>query len=139
AHLDGRAIAAGTPALDAERAYRTAGATVRQRIWDPFSSLVRDVSQVFVVPDGAINLVSFAALPTGANRYLIDDGPVIHYLPTERDIISKTSQTQGRGLLAVGGPAYDDRVRISDSPTVLRTGCETLGGVRFEDLPGSRR
>ena len=81
----GQRIAAGTPALDAERAYRATGMQARRSIWDPFASLVRDVSQVLVVPDGAINLVSFAALPTGTNHYLVEDGPVIHYLSTERD------------------------------------------------------
>ena len=136
AQVGGRSIAAGIP--DAERAYRAAGSTVRRRIWDPFSVLLSDVSQVFVVPDGVINLVSFAALPTGTNRYLIEDGPLIHYLSTERDIIAKTSQTTGRGMLAVGGPAYDDRVQTAGAAGALREGCATVGGLRFEDLPGSR-
>ena len=42
---------------------------------------------MFVVPDGALHLVSFAALPTGASAYLVETGPVIHYLSTERDLV----------------------------------------------------
>jgi CHAT domain-containing protein len=136
AQVDGRSIAAGI--ADAERAYRTSGAALRRRIWDPFSGLLQNVSQVFVVPDGAINLVSFAALPIGTNRYLIEEGPLLHYLSTERDIIAKTSQTAGRGMLAVGGPAYDDRAQRAGAASALREGCPAIGGLHFEDLPGSR-
>jgi CHAT domain-containing protein len=115
-----------------------AGAQLRRRIWDPFSKLVSNASQVFLVPDGAINLVSFAALPTGTNRYLIDAGPVIHYLSAERDVIFRDAAPSGRGLLAVGGPAYGDRAQTASAPAALRGGCATLRGVHFEDLPGSR-
>jgi len=136
AQVDGRSIVAGIQ--DAERTYRTSGATIRRQIWDPFSTLLRDVSQVFVVPDGAINLVSFAALPTGTNRYLIEDGPLIHYLSTERDIVANTSQPPGRGMLAVGGPAYGNQAQTPGAAGALRAGCDAIGGLRFEDLPGSR-
>jgi CHAT domain-containing protein/tetratricopeptide (TPR) repeat protein len=136
AQTEGQGMAAGV--ADAERAYRTAGAQLRRRIWDPFSKLLDNVTQVFVVPDGAINLVSFAALPTGTNRYLVEDGPVIHYLSTERDVVSGNSPPSGRGLLAVGGPAYGDRAQTVASFNALRAGCATLSGVHFEDLPGSR-
>ncbi len=53
---------------DALRAYRSAGAQLRQKIWDPLQPYLAGASHVFVVPDGAINLVSFEALPTGPSR-----------------------------------------------------------------------
>jgi CHAT domain-containing protein len=95
---------------------------------------------VFVVPDGAINLVSLAALPTAGNRYLIDSGPGIHYLSTERDLVPPEASAPGHGLLAVGGPAFDDRIQPAAPTAVSRTGpgCEGLGAVRFELLPGSK-
>jgi CHAT domain-containing protein len=134
----GQAMAAGTSVLDAERTYRTIGARLRQRIWDPLASSVRGASQVFVVPDGALNLVSFAALPTGTNRYLLEDGPVIHYLSTERDLVPADTFPSGHGLLAVGGPAFDERMQPAETASARRSGCATLGYVRFEDLPGSK-
>jgi CHAT domain-containing protein/tetratricopeptide (TPR) repeat protein len=135
---EGRKILAGVPILEAERTYRAAGVQIRQQIWDPFSLFIEGAARVFVVPDGAVNFVSFAALPTAPNRYLIEDGPVIHYLSTERDVISRPSVGSANGLLAVGGPAYDARVHPAGSRSTLRSGCATLGGVRFEDLPNSR-
>ena len=44
---------------------------------------LKDAINVFVVPDGALNLVTLAALPTGRTTYLIDNGPVIHYLSAD--------------------------------------------------------
>ena len=43
--------------------YRRAGNVLRQMIWDPIGAHLPDATRVFVVPDGAIGLVPFAALP----------------------------------------------------------------------------
>jgi CHAT domain-containing protein len=136
--VGGQAIANGVPAAEAERTYRLAGARLRQRLWDPLTDRIRGASQVFIVPDGAINLVSFAALPSGASRYLVEDGPTVHYLSTERDLVPTTAIASGRGLLAVGGPAFDQRVDAPVATSARRSGCATLGYVHFDDLPGSR-
>jgi len=135
----GRSLAAGTPD-QAERAYLTAGTRLRRRLWDPIAARIAGASLVFVVPDGAVNLVSLSALPTTGGRYLIDDGPRIHYLSTERDLVGADSPSAGHGLLAVGGPAFDERIQPATMAAVRRSasGCETLAAVRFEPLPGSK-
>jgi CHAT domain-containing protein/tetratricopeptide (TPR) repeat protein len=135
--VGGQSLAAGVSPADAERTYRVAGSRLRQRIWDPLAGRIRGVSQVFIVPDGAINLISFSALPTQPGRYLVEDGPTIHYLSTERDLVPLESPS-GQGLLAVGGPAFDERYTAPSSAAALRSGCATLGYVHFDDLPGSR-
>ena len=94
--------AVSTPA-NTEQSYRLAGGRLRARVWDPVAPHLRDVAEVFIVPDGAVSTVSFASLPVAANKYLIETAPVIHYLSTERDLIAEAPAT-GRGLLAVGGP-----------------------------------
>ena len=136
--VDGRSIAAGIAAPEAERTYRTAGVRLRQRIWDPLVDHLRGASHVFIVPDGALNLVSFAALPTNGNRYLAESGPVIHLLSTERDLIPTDTAPSGHGLLVVGGPSYDRQAAGPVRAFARRTGCGSLGPLRFEDLPGSR-
>ena len=132
----GSTIAEGIAPREAERTYRAAAAALRVRVWDPLAEAISGVSRVFIVPDGPVNLVSFAALPMG-NRYLLEAGPAIHYLSTERDLV-RTNPVSGHGLLALGGPAFD--VRVSNGPAAIRRsgGCATIGALRFEDLPGSR-
>jgi CHAT domain-containing protein/tetratricopeptide (TPR) repeat protein len=133
----GRAIATGIPTIQAERTYRAMGSRLRRRIWDPIAEHLDGASQVFIVPDGALNLVSFAALPVDGNKYLIETAPVLHYLSTERDVVS-ADVAVGRGLLAVGGPAYDLQGRSPSQTAARRSGCGSVGGLRFEDLPGTR-
>ena len=92
----------GRPAASAsetERAFRVTGTNLRRKLWDPIATHLAGVSRVFVVPDDAINLVTFAALPVGTARYLLEDGPVIHYVTTERDLVG-TEPARGR---VVGG------------------------------------
>jgi len=60
----GRAIASGVASTTAEADYRLAGTRLRRLVWDPLTPLLGRAAQVSVVPDGALNLASFSALPT---------------------------------------------------------------------------
>jgi CHAT domain-containing protein len=93
---------------------------------------------VFLVPDGALNLVSFPALPTGVGTYLVETGPVFHLLSTERDLIETSDAPVGSGLLAVGGAAYDLPQSAARGGVVRSGDCRTTGKLQFEDLPGTR-
>ncbi len=138
--IAGWRAAVSTPA-HTEPSYRLAGGRLRARVWDPVAEHLRDVAEVFIVPDGAVSTVSFASLPVAANKYLIETGPVIHYFSTERDLIADTPAT-GRGLLAVGGPTYGPQALATaggkPSAPVQRSACIGSGALTFEDLPGSR-
>lgn len=102
--------APGRQVQETEGKLRTLGVTLRQRVWDPIAAHVGDARRVFIVPDGALHLVSFAALPAESGRYLIDDGPTIHYLSAERDLAAHeaSSPQRGEGWLAFGAPAFSD-------------------------------
>jgi CHAT domain-containing protein/tetratricopeptide (TPR) repeat protein len=95
----------------AEEALRVPGAALRRRIWDPIATHLVGATRIFVVPDSAINLVPFAALPASSGGYLLERGPVIHYLSAERDLAApEPSRPATPGtLLAVGGPAFSTR------------------------------
>jgi len=144
----GRSIAAGASRPRAERLYRAAASRLRQAIWDPLAPALSGVARVFVVPDGLLNIVNIAALPDAAGRYLVESGPTIHYVSTERDLVAAPSVGPERhSLLAVGGPAFGapDVAAASKigpklaSSTVSRgSGCQDFSRLRFADLPGSR-
>src|SRR5262245_44776513 len=97
-------------ASETERSFRIRGASLRRRCGDPIASQLDGVRRVFVVPDGAINLIPLAALPVAGSGYLLEQGPVIHYVSAERDLVpgERPLAESGRGLLAVGGPAFAD-------------------------------
>jgi CHAT domain-containing protein/Tfp pilus assembly protein PilF len=151
-HTETTGILRASSSAEAERTYRVAGAALRQRLWDPIAVQLKDAINVFVVPDGALNLVTLAALPTGRTTYLIDNGPVIHYLSAERDLVTSPGQsTAGRGLLALGGAAFDDQtlftaVRPVAKPGAPRTqsvatrgACGDLPSLHFDSLDATSR
>jgi CHAT domain-containing protein len=99
----------GRSEKEAVSAYRTAGETLRRKIWDPISIHLGETRHVFVVPDGALHTVNIAALPIESEKYLIESGPMVHYLSAERDLISSGKPpVRGTGLLALGDPAFDE-------------------------------
>lgn len=147
-------IVGADSATDVENTYRETGAAVRRRVWDPVAGYLKGASTVFVVPDGTLNLLSLAALPVGRTGYLIDQGPVIHYLSAERDLVTSSSPAaSSRGLLAVGGAAFDDatlftgkagRPRpVARAPAGvtgtggLRASCGDLASLTFDPLAGT--
>ena len=92
----------------AETSYRRTTAGLKDLVWKPVEPHLTGVETAFIVPDGSLQLVSFAALPDGANGYLVEHGPVVHYLSAERDLVV-TALPQGTGLLAAGAPNFDER------------------------------
>lgn len=123
----------------AETLYNAAADRLRRAVWDPIDTELANARQIFVVPDGTLNLVNIAALTDHQGRYLIERDAVIHYLSTERDIIVGGSELRGRGsLLAVGNPAFDEGGAPSRAqPAATRSACEPAGPARFGNLPGS--
>ncbi len=106
-------------ATPAARSLAAAGAALRRRIWDPIAVHLAGSRHVFVVPDGALNLVTLAGLPADESRYLIETGPVIHHLSAERDLSADAwSSDAGEGLLAVGDPAYGDPAASGRGPSM---------------------
>jgi CHAT domain-containing protein/tetratricopeptide (TPR) repeat protein len=156
-----RDIARQAEALDAsaktsEIAYRRPGAALRRRIWDPLVPGLGDAKEVFVVPDAALHLVSLAALPVGSSQYLVESGPLIHYLSAERDLVPAESR-HGEGILVIGNPAFDETGKLavaanqqsgSGAPATAtagallrgtRSACGTFQTLHFPSLPGSQQ
>ena len=140
-----------------ESSYRRAGAALRRRIWDPLVPGLSNASVVFVVPDAALHLVSLASLPVGLSQYLVETKPLIHYLSAERDLVPEQSSQQGKGILVVGNPAFDQAGKLTlastqqSAPVSTATGttgtllrgtrsaCGTFQTLRFPPLPGSQQ
>jgi CHAT domain-containing protein len=101
---------------------------------------------VFLAADGELNLVDFAALPARGKAYLIERGPLLHYVSTERDLL-RSPASRGSGLLAMGAPAFD---RSPHEPQLISaankplfrgapTTCVAFRSLRFPPLPASLR
>jgi CHAT domain-containing protein/tetratricopeptide (TPR) repeat protein len=134
---------------------RVSGLALRRLIWDPLTPHVAAARRVFIVPDGSLSLVPFAALPTGQRSYLIERAPVLHYLSAERDLVPSPVEGfgTGKGLLALGGPAFDDATSFgsgqgplppssssSRRAPIVRpggSGCDSVQAITFPSLSGT--
>lgn len=141
------------PSARSARSSRASGEALRRLVWDPLSPHLRDARRVFVVPDGTLGLVSFAALPVGRARYVVEEDRILHYLSAERDLVlAPPARVAEGGLLAVGGPSFDDATlfgrapraatdpKPTASPRFLRAGTQDCAGfqtIAFEPLPGT--
>jgi CHAT domain-containing protein/tetratricopeptide (TPR) repeat protein len=125
---------AGAPRSDPS--FHSLGVSLRRKIWDPVAADLGDAQRIFIVPDGTLNLVPLAALPIERGRYLLESGRVIHYLSAERDLVTDESSlvATGSGLLAVGGPAFDD---ASSFRTALES--KTTIGTSFRQADATSR
>ena len=137
------AMAGGRTATRAEASYRRVARELREQVWDPLLPSLSGATRVFVVPDGALHLVSFAALPTGTSRYLVETGPVIHYLSTERDLVLEGSgQSADRRLLALGDPDFQESKVVASAAAEVpfrgtRSACQDFQSMQFDGLPAS--
>jgi CHAT domain-containing protein/tetratricopeptide (TPR) repeat protein len=133
----------------AERQLRLAGDLLRRRVWDPIAASLETADTVFVVPDGSLNLFPLTALPTSTTSYLLEHGPTIHYLSTERDMVrSDNVAARGLGLLALGDPLFEAAsvttvAAARDANPVNATfrgsmpSCPSFQAVEFKVLPAS--
>jgi tetratricopeptide (TPR) repeat protein len=92
--------------VSAEAACRAAGTALRRIVWDPIVPLLGHAPRVFLVPDGDLSLVDFAAFPIGADSYLIEGPMRLIRLSAERDLAAVYESTHNRGLLAFGNPDF---------------------------------
>jgi CHAT domain-containing protein/tetratricopeptide (TPR) repeat protein len=152
------ALAGGRSTARAEAALRQSGSLLRASIWDPLVPRIQGASRVFLVPDGALHLVNWEALPAAGSGYLIEQAPLLHYLSAERDLVPADERAAGRGLLVVDSPVFDEppqsvararetaaaRTAIEpgrDAPAFRgsRSGCGDFRSMQFEPLPASAR
>ena len=148
-------LAAGRQSQAAEAIYRKVATELRRWVWDPIVAQLGDAKQVLIVPDGALNLVTFAALPIGEARYLVEEGRTFHYLSAERDLLTPGKASSHGGLLSLSNPDFDDRrlfaalgapgsraTPVPEETTAsvfrgARSACGSFQSMRFEALPAS--
>jgi len=136
-----------------EEQCRQVGEVLRRNIWDPIALHLGDVPLVFVVPDGMLHLVNYAALPLEEARYLVEDSPLFHYLSAERDLARPPKPALGCGYLSVCDPDYDcpldpacPSLSSSRTSAVLagvfrrtRSGSADFRAIRFHALAATRQ
>ena len=168
AEIDDLAMRWRSALLDdpAEELTAPLGGELRRLLWEPVAAAAGASTRLFIIPDGAVHLLPFEALPGARDgSFLVEEGPELHRLVTERDLLRfPTTERRQRTLLAIGGPDFDaagDRDstagdRLADRPaqapsafdpdTAHHAGlrrsasdpCDDARRLYFPPLPGAR-
>jgi CHAT domain-containing protein len=86
---------------------RLIGRKVDERVMRPIRKLLGTTKRLFISPDGALNLIPFAALVDENNRYLLETYS-IDYLTSGRDLLRLKVQSENRGTAFIfADPAYN--------------------------------
>ncbi len=124
-----------------EQAATVAGAELRARMWDPIARVLGDANQVFMVPDGDMQLVNPAALPDTKGGFLIESGPTFILLTRELDLLSAAPASRApKALLALGAPDFDEKQSVLVAANVYRgatENCSRFRDLRFAPLPAT--
>jgi CHAT domain-containing protein len=136
--VEQRPAAVPLAAQRAEADYARAARRLRSMLWDPISAALGEAREVFVVPDGAIHLVSFSTLVADDGTYFGEGGRGFHYLSTERDLAAKreSGEVVGSGLFALGGAEFGPRP--AEPQPAEPADCPGLAGLAFDPLDPSR-
>src|SRR5262249_1480236 len=67
---------------------RRLGASVARAVWTPVAAATAGSKNLIVVPEAPVSGLPWGALPVGKSQYLVEAGPVIHVLDSEREIVS---------------------------------------------------
>lgn len=130
---------------DAERRCRASGALLRARVWDPIAGRIAGASRLVVVPDGALHMVDFAALPDARGGYLAERAPLLLRLGAERDLAGvHTAEAASGTLVAIGGADFDGTTAAPAAGDVIAANlrsvpvaCDRFRDVRFGALPST--
>ncbi len=134
--------------------YRQVSTQLYDKIWRPIENQTRSNQEVFISPDDALTMVSFAGLPDPSGKYLTERF-TIHYLSAGRDLIRLQEMPEAsRGLLAMADPDFDalpasrvsssfalqsgDTAATSYAMRSIRSSCGTLSESTADPLPGTR-
>ena len=80
---------------------------VDERVMRPVRQLLGDTRHVFISPDGALNLIPFAALVDEGGKYLVESYS-LNYLTSGRDLLRLQVESESReSPLVVADPMFD--------------------------------
>ncbi len=138
AQLKGESAAAWQQRLDQhEQQVKETGRQLDEQLWRPVRKLLGPVRRVFLAPDGALNLVPFAALTGEDGRYLVEDY-TLNFLTSGRDLLRLHSGGNPAGTEAViiANPVYDLAATGKKEPAASRRSAD-FTQFYYPPLPGT--
>ncbi|MCI5134586.1 MAG: CHAT domain-containing protein, partial [Candidatus Electrothrix sp. AW2] len=110
----------------------------------PLENQIKNLKQLYIAPDGRLNLLSFASMRLPDGRFLAERQQ-INRLQTGRDLLEdKEDVPAGKGMVAIGGVNYGPLSKTAEQINLHQLVTRFKGAARqledgFIKLPASRR
>ena len=110
-----------------------------KRIFTPLTSALGKSRQIFLSPDGSLNLIPFEVLRDKKGRYLIETH-TFHYVSAGRDIAGYGMiKEKGQKTLLIGDPDFDLAAKQTTGEKERPlTRSRQMQGLTFSRLPGTK-
>lgn len=126
-----------------------AGQQAYQTIWGPIQEITGDIEDLYLIPDGMLNILPFSALVNADELYLLQTHD-LHILTSGRDLLPTGYRLAEGKYVILAGPDYDSEDVVSEEELILakgrrstalqlgiRGGASGLRGLNFDPLPGA--
>ncbi len=124
-----------------EERYMQGAETLAAAVWNPVAEHLNGTRQVFVVPDGSLQVLNLATLPASPSQYLVETDLRIHYLSAERDLVPTRERSSARNMLALGNVDFENLNEAEAGVQIAfrgsRSACESLDQMEFDPLPAT--
>ena len=120
-------------------------------MWEPLNPALKDRTDVYLVPDGTLNILPISALVEKNRKYLIERID-LHILTSSRDLLPSHIPAAKGGYMINAGPDYNteevtgkavlEKARSRSANTDVQSairGMSGLRGLRFDPLPGAEK
>lgn len=127
------------------------GQAATKLVWAPLAKTLGGRTDVYLVPDGMLNILPFSALVEDDRKYLMERVD-LHLLGSSRDLVPSPLPAAKGGTLINAGPDYNTdevtgkdtlekarRRSATDIQSSLRGMASGLRGLHFDPLPGAER
>lgn len=132
--------------IDTRQALRMAG-ELYARLFSPLEREIGEIRDIFLSPDGNLNLIPFEVLRQPGGRFLVEDFQ-FNYLASGRDLLgfggnptpSQTSVVMGNPDFNLGAEEKNKvlaALALNSEPSVVSSYSRDLRNLRFGPLPGT--
>jgi CHAT domain-containing protein/lipopolysaccharide biosynthesis regulator YciM len=122
---------------------KPAARALDELVMRPVRKLLGERRTIFVSPDGALNLIPFAALVDEGGKYLVENYSLT-YLTSGRDLLRlEVSAAPRGGAIVLANPAFDNASAATATQTAPRAPDSSarrsidLSSAHFSPLPGT--
>jgi len=116
------------------------GKVLYNRLWKPLLPYLGDKKQVYLVPDGELNLLPFSALVQTDGKYLLQSTE-LNILSSSRDIVLQNSERSQNPSVIFSSPAYSTALvknEISETRSISNVIARNMADLYFSPLPGTK-